>query len=109
FLIVPDKGLDRIFVLKAEEGSGKVSLVSETVMRAGAGPRHIVFHPTLPRAFVVNELDSTVASLRWDADAGMLTPLHVVSALPSSFFGHSTAAEIVMDPSGRFIYVSNRG
>jgi 6-phosphogluconolactonase (cycloisomerase 2 family) len=41
--------------------------------------------------------------------SGVLTPLQVVPALPASFFGHSAAAEIVVDPSGRFVYASNRG
>jgi len=108
FLIVPDKGLDRIFVLSADE-SGKLSVVSHAAMRPGSGPRHVAFHPTLPRAYVVNEIDSTVASLDWKAAAGVLTPLHVVPALPSSFFGCNTAAEIVVDPSGRNVYASNRG
>ena len=38
-----------------------------------------------------------------------MTPLHVTAALPASFFGHSVGAEIVVDPSGRFVYASNRG
>jgi 6-phosphogluconolactonase len=109
FLIVPDKGLDRVFVLRPDERSGELSVAGYAAQRPGSGPRHIAFHPTLPRAYVVNELDSTVASLAWDAATGVLTPLHVEPALPDSFFGHSIAAEIVVDPSGRFVYVSNRG
>src|ERR1700761_300841 len=109
FLIVPDKGLDRVFVLRPDDRSGELSVAGYAVLRPGSGPRHIAFHPTLPRAYVVNELDSSVASLAWDAAAGVLTPLHIAPALPDSFFGHSIAAEIVVDPSGRFVYASNRG
>jgi 6-phosphogluconolactonase len=109
FLVVPDKGLDRVFVLRPDERTGELSVASYVTVRPGSGPRHIAFHPKLPRAYVVNEIDSTVVSMAWDADAGSLTPLHVVPALPDSFFGHSTAAEIVLDPAGRFLYVSNRG
>jgi 6-phosphogluconolactonase len=109
FLIVPDKGLDRVFVLRADELTGELSVVSHAATRPGAGPRHIAFHPVLPRAYAINEIDSTVVSLAWDPGAGRLAPLHVVPALPDSFFGHSTAAEIVVHPSGRFLYTSNRG
>ena len=109
FLIVPDKGLDRVFVLRPDDRSGELSVVSYAVLRPASGPRHIAFHPTLPRAYVVNEIDSTVASLAWDATTGALTPLHVAPALPASFFGPSAAAEIIVDPSGRFVYASNRG
>nr|NKR04571.1 lactonase family protein [Escherichia coli] len=73
-VLVPDKGLDRVFVL-AVDGE-RLAIVSETAMRPGAGPRHIAFHPQAPLAFLVNELESSVATCRWGAEAGTLTPLH---------------------------------
>jgi 6-phosphogluconolactonase len=109
FIVIPDKGLDRVFVLKLDVTAGTLSVTSEAVMRPGAGPRHMVFHPTLPFAFVVNELDSTVATCRWHEQTGVLEPLHLVSALPPDFFGASTTAAIVITPDGRHVYVSNRG
>jgi 6-phosphogluconolactonase len=77
-------------------------------MRPGAGPRHAVWHPDGKFLFVVNELDSTVATCGWDG-AGQLTPLHLITTLPQDFFGASTAAAIVITPDGRFVYASNRG
>lgn len=106
-VIVPDKGLDRVFVL-AVDGE-RLAIVSETAMRPGAGPRHIAFHPREPLAFLVNELESSVATCRWDAGAGTLTPLYLAPTLPPDFFGASTAAAIVVTPDGRFVYASNRG
>ncbi len=107
FVIVPDKGLDRVFVLGFE--AGRLEIVSHVVMRPGAGPRHMVFHPHLAYAFVVNELDSTVATCRWDAANGVLTPLALTPCLPPEFFGASTTAAIVITPDGEHVYVSNRG
>ncbi|MEI9983723.1 MAG: lactonase family protein [Aliidongia sp.] len=107
FVLVPDKGLDKVFVLRFE--GGELALAGHAVMRPGAGPRHMVFHPTLPVAFVVNELDSTMATCRWDAETGTLTPVHLVSILPPDFFGASTSAAIVITPDGKNIYASNRG
>ena len=78
-------------------------------MRAGAGPRHIAFHPTLPLVFVANELDSTVATLRFDAARGTLSPLAVHSTLPTGWKGTNYPADIHVAPSGRTLYVSNRG
>ena len=109
FILVPDKGLDRVFVLKLDVAAGTLAVTGEATMRPGAGPRHMVFHPTLPFAFVVNELDSTVATCRWHEATGILEPLHLVSALPPDFFGASTTAAIVITPDGRHIYISNRG
>ncbi len=62
FVIAPDKGLDRIFVLAFDAGSGSLSIHAHVKAREGAGPRHIVFAPGKPFAYVVDELDSTVAT-----------------------------------------------
>ena len=81
FLLIPDKGTDRILVAVLDGDHGALRVLGHASVRAGSGPRHLAFHPTLPRAFVVNEIDSTVVTCRWDAEAGVLTPLHVVPAL----------------------------
>jgi 6-phosphogluconolactonase (cycloisomerase 2 family) len=109
FVLIPDKGLDRTFVLRFDGASGKVSLASSVASRPGAGPRHLAFHPRLPVVWVLNELDSTVTTYRWDGTAGTLTPLQVLTTLPPDFFGASTTAEIAVTADGRFVYCSNRG
>jgi 6-phosphogluconolactonase (cycloisomerase 2 family) len=110
FLLVPDKGLDRVFVLAFDPRSGDLKLTGGgAVMRPGAGPRHIAFHPDSPVAFVVNELDSTVCVCGWDGANGVLTPFEVRTALPSHFVGASTAAAIAVSKCGRYVYASNRG
>ncbi len=77
--------------------------------RAGAAPRHVGFHPTRPFAYVINELDSTIATYRFDPEKGVLTPLQIVPTLPSTYTGNNSGAEIWVAPSGRFVYGSNRG
>lgn len=109
FLVVPDKGLDRIFVIAWNAENGELRVVSAAPMRPGAGPRHLKFHPSQPYAYVVNEIDSTVCAMAWDASAGEFAPEHVVPALPDDYFAHSTTAEIVVEPTGRYLYVTNRG
>jgi 6-phosphogluconolactonase len=111
FVLVPDKGLDRVFVLRFDAAQGRLSLAEAAParMRPGAGPRHLAFHPTLPIVFVVNELDSTIATCRWDGATGELRPVHLVSTLPPDFFGASTAAALVVTPDGNHVYATNRG
>jgi 6-phosphogluconolactonase (cycloisomerase 2 family) len=58
---------------------------------------------------VANELDSTVATYRFDADAGELTPLQILPALPSDYVGDNTSAGIFTSQDGRYLYTSNRG
>lgn len=108
FIAVPDKGLDLVLTFRLGE-TGKLHRVGEAPSREGEGPRHLVFHPTRPYCFVLNELSSTVMSCRFDPASGTLTPIQEISALPDTFIGFSRASEIDISPDGRFVYASNRG
>ena len=110
FVIVPDKGLDRLFVFKLDTAKGTLLPADPPSMktRSGAGPRHIAFNPHLPYAYVINELDSTVAVYRV-GESGALQPLQILPSVPATFTGDNTGAAIDAAPSGRFVYVSNRG
>ncbi|MEF7617000.1 lactonase family protein [Aquincola sp. MAHUQ-54] len=109
WLVVPDKGLDRVFSFRFEHGRLQPAEPAFVATREGAGPRSAVFHPRLPLAYVVNELDSTVTTYRFDADRGALVPLHLLATLPARFTGNSRAAGIAIDGTGRTLYTSNRG
>jgi 6-phosphogluconolactonase (cycloisomerase 2 family) len=111
FIIVPDKGLDRVFAFRIDGPAGKLvaSEQGSVVARETSGPRHVVLHPRAAFAYVVNELDSTVTAYRYSSDTGALEPVQVVSSLPDTFTGHSRAAEIAISADGRFVYASNRG
>lgn len=106
-----DLGIDRIVQYRHDESSGTPSLdvVGGCDLAPGCGPRHLAFHPTEPVAFVVGELDSSVTVLWISGDHGMLEPGMTGSTLPDGRRGESLAAEIAIDPDGRFVYVSNRG
>jgi 6-phosphogluconolactonase (cycloisomerase 2 family) len=111
FIVVPDKGLDKIFAYRLDADRGKLVPANppEVATRAGAGPRHVDFHPTLPYAYVINELDSTIAAYHADLDKAVLKPSQVITTLPTSYTGNNTGAEIAVAPSGMFLYGSNRG
>jgi 6-phosphogluconolactonase len=111
FALAADLGADRVFVYRLDLEGKSLSHVEggDAVMRAGAGPRHIAFHPTLPLVFVANELDSTVATLRFDAARGILSPVETRSTVPAGWTGTNYPADIHVAPSGRTLYVSNRG
>ncbi|MFC4274613.1 lactonase family protein [Achromobacter aloeverae] len=108
-VVVPDKGLDRIFSFRFEDGRLRPAQSASVKTRETSGPRHIAFHPRLPTAYCINELDSTVTTYRYDARTGELTPLQILSALPSTYTGDSRAAEIEVSRDGRYVYASNRG
>lgn len=60
-------------------------------------------------AYVMNELDSTITTYRFDTTTGELIPLRIVSTLPTDYAGDNTGAEIAVSRSGRFLFGSNRG
>jgi 6-phosphogluconolactonase len=110
FVLSADLGADRVFVYRLESGKSLRHIEGgDAVMRSGAGPRHLAFHPTLPLVFVANELDSTVATLRFDAERGALSQLDARSTVPAGWTGTNYPADIHVAPSGRTLYLSNRG
>jgi 6-phosphogluconolactonase len=109
FLVASDRGVDRIQIYRLDGSTGKLAAAGYAPTRPGAGPRHLAFHPTGHWAYVCDELDSTVTAYAWDAEHGELKPFQVIPTLPETFIGKNSPAEIQAAPSGRFIYVSNRG
>lgn len=108
FAVVADLGIDKLLVFKLDAATGKLESNTECATAPGAGPRHFAFHPNGKMAFVINELDSTLSSLSFDSAKGELKTLKTVSTLPNPVKGNSTA-EVVVHPSGKFVYGSNRG
>jgi 6-phosphogluconolactonase len=56
----------------------------------------------------VNELSNSVIAYDYVASSGSFAEIMRTTTLPSGFSGTSTGAEIVVDPSGRYLYASNR-
>ena len=57
----------------------------------------------------MNELDSTVSTLRYDAATGGLSILQTVPSLRERMTGRNAPADVHVHASGRFLYMSNRG
>jgi 6-phosphogluconolactonase len=111
YAFVADLGLDKVLVYKYDAAKGTLTPNDppSASLAPGAGPRHFAFSPDGKHAYVNNELDSTVTAFAYDADKGTLTKLNTVPTLPRDFTGNNTTAEVVVHPTGKFAYVSNRG
>ncbi len=110
FVLVADLGLDKIMLYRLDAAQGKlVPHAPAYAVKPGAGPRHLAFHPNGRWLYATNELDSTVTTLSYDAQRGVLQELQSLSTLPQDFAGVNYPAHVQVSPSGQFLYVSNRG
>lgn len=111
YAIAADLGTDELVVYRFRGLDGSLTRHDPPIkgMAPGSGPRHLAWHPSGTLLYVVNELNSTVSALRWDAAPGLLTDVHTTSTLPGGFGGPNTGSEIVVHPDGRVVYASNRG
>jgi len=104
-----DLGIDQVIAYKLAKGTMDTSSPVVNKTHAGAGPRHIAFHPNGKWAYVSNELDSTITAWTWDADSGRLSEIESTTTLPADFTADNYPAEVLVHPSGKFAYLSNRG
>jgi 6-phosphogluconolactonase len=113
FVYVADLGLDRVLIYKFDATKGILSRGQAEAsfsakLAPGTGPRHIVFSRDGKFMYVLGEIDSTVTVFVNDANE-TYRAIQKIPALPAGFAGKNTAAEIVIHPSGKFLYASNRG
>ena len=111
FAVAADLGLDQLLVYKFDPAAGKLTPNDPPFikMAPGSGPRHFAFHPNGRYGYTNNEILSTVTAMSWDGKKGEFKELQTLSTLPPDFKGNNSTAEIRVHPTGRFLYVSNRG
>ncbi len=109
FVVVPCLGDDKVAQYVLNAGTLTANTVAQIDTANGAGPRHIAFAPDGAHAYSINELNSTLTAMSFDKATGQLTELQTVSTRASGATGSNTGAEVVVHPSGKFVYGSNRG
>jgi 6-phosphogluconolactonase len=111
FAFVADLGIDKVMAyrLDLERGTLPPHTPPSVAVEAGAGPRHLAFHPNGRYTYLITEMGNTIVAFAYDAAQGTLDALQTVPALPEDFAGRSHCADIHVAPSGRFLYGSNRG
>jgi 6-phosphogluconolactonase len=113
FLYVPDLGLDQVLIYRIDAAKGGLAPAAPpfAAVTPGSGPRHIALSRDGRHAYVINEMTMTITVFERAAATGALTPIQTLTTLPAGQAvekGFSTA-EIVLHPTGRFLYGSNRG
>jgi 6-phosphogluconolactonase (cycloisomerase 2 family) len=137
---VPDLGADTVHQFLFDPDAGTLtplgSFPSGTPGKTALGPRYIEFHPSLPVAYVINELSSEVAvfvfdveeaekMLAWSRQAGAVSKsangksppqfktlrlVQNISTIPDAWpRSKNTCGRITVHRSGDFVLCSNRG
>ncbi len=108
-----DAGTDKVMIYQFDSATGKLTPADPAFVSPGptTAPRHFAFHPNGKFAYDINEHTCSMTAYAFDAAKGTLTALQTISTLPTGHEvqkGYSTA-EVVVHPSGKFLYGSNRG
>ncbi|MEU2790484.1 lactonase family protein [Streptomyces sp. NPDC007100] len=106
-VLAVDLGNDTVYTYRLDTAAGKLALVSYARLRAGAGPRHLAFHPSGRYAYLANEVDNTAVVCAYDRRTGTLTP----GAPQPTGTGPGTSypAQFLVTRDGAFAYLANRG
>lgn len=107
-LICCDLGSDEVLTFDVT-AQGKLTLIATYHTTPGFGPRHLVFHPTLPLAYLIGELGSAVQVLHYNTTTGQFTAGEQQSTIAPHFTGHNGGAAIRITQDGHYLYLSNRG
>ena len=111
FVVSADLGTDQIYVYRFDDTRGLLmpNQPAFALVPPGTGPRHFAFHPSAKFAYAIEEMGSSLTFFTYDAAHGVLDPQKTISTVPSDYKGYNDCAELLMHPSGKFLYGSNRG
>jgi 6-phosphogluconolactonase len=111
FAFAADLGTDQILSYRLDAAKATLAPNQPPFAKspAGAGPRHLTFHPNGKLVYVINELLNSVTAFAYNIEKGVLTEIQTISTLPKDFAGESYCADLKITPNGRFLYGTNRG
>ncbi len=125
FVFVPHLGTDQVFQFLFDASRGRLTSNTPPLvqLKAGSGPRHLVFSPDNRFVYVLSELTATVTALALDSKTGLLSEIASVEGLPRestlvpgaprpspgrNVANDIWASDIHVTPDGRFLYAAER-
>ncbi|MEH7156734.1 lactonase family protein [Neobacillus drentensis] len=108
YLAVVELGIDAL-ITYAINTDGTLSKAHLLPLKAGSGPRHLVFHPNQKFAYIMTEFSSEVIVLTYFKEDGHFTERQYISTLPADFTENNQGSAIHLSSDGRFVYAGNRG
>ncbi len=110
FVYVAELGLDRVYAYHVDPVKRTVRPADPpfvSMNAGGSGPRRLQLHPNGKFLYVNHETDSKVSV--FEVSGASLKQIQTLSTLPADHKGNNTTAEIQIDQTGKWLYVTNRG
>ena len=104
-----DLGTDQLYIYPFDKSNHNFDghHVIITKVTPGAGPRHVVFHPTQKYVYLIEELTGSISVFHWVENKLVL--LQNIIMIPPSMLEGNTGADIHVSGDGKFLYASVRG
>jgi 6-phosphogluconolactonase len=119
-VVVADLGTDSVLSYRFDPGTASMSLAWRNAMVGGSGPRHICFGPD-NRAYLSNELSSSLSTARYHPNTGQLEIGEGIAATMTEMVARSSfdatppsgtlinyPSDIQIGPTGNHVYIANR-
>ncbi|MFL9843301.1 lactonase family protein [Flavobacterium rhizosphaerae] len=108
YVFVNDLGTDKMYRYTYDANNKKevLKLKDATSVKAGSGPRHLVFNPNGVFVYVLQELDGTLTAFNYGNDK--LEKIQEATVAPEDFNGKNGSADIHFSKDGKFLYATNR-
>jgi 6-phosphogluconolactonase len=109
YMFVAELGLDRVYSYRIDPANAQIIPLDPPYvsLHPRSGPRRLQLSPDDRFLYVNHETDSEVSVLA--IQAGKLTEIQRIGTQPAGSTAANMTSEMVMHPSGRFLFVANRG
>lgn len=112
FVYVCDLGSDQVWILRMGQKSGQLEFGDPASGKVppGGGPRHLVLNAPGDFLYVNNEMGMSVSAFERNPQTGALRLVQTIPTLPDGATPDgATTSGLVLHPTGKWLYVSNRG
>jgi 6-phosphogluconolactonase len=105
---VPVLGGDIVLELNLDSATGTVTPngPGQIATKAGAGPRHLTFHPDGKFAYLITETTATIGTFAVDPASGLLKELQFLDT--NEYKEQPAASDIHVTPDGKFLCGAER-
>ncbi len=101
-------GFGQMRALKYNHETGEFTETDKFLSRTWDEPRHAVMHPNNRWLYMCEEKGNKVLYFQFDEETGKMKALQELTTVPETVTGYSDASEVMIDPSGQYVIVSNR-